>query len=722
MTTTHPSALAFSVFRDAPSVIDGLAHYVVECAAAAIEARGVFRVALSGGGTPRPLYERLASPEFSKQIDWSKVHVFFCDDRCVPADDAASNARLVDESLTGQVPIPKGQVHIMDGAADPASAAAKYSEALGAEPLDLALMGMGGDGHTASLFPGGQELQEGQQRCVPSTSPVAPTSRLTLTLPVFAEARQVVFLVLGADKAARVAEVEAQASGVHDPLKDLPAALVCALAAKAGRAARWFVDEGAASALPAGGAASLADFGMIGLAVMGRNLAMNVMDRDFEVAVWNLEPELMRSAVAETEGRLMGTASLAELVASLERPRRIMMMIMAGKPVDMVLDALVPLLDEGDIVIDGGNSWFEDTRRREQRMREAGFRFVGVGVSGGEEGARNGPALMPGGDADAYERIRPVMEAIAAKTEYGACVTHVGTDGAGHFVKMVHNGIEYADMQFIAEAYDVMQRRLGMGPEALAGTFAKWNEGPLASFLIEITAKILEKPDPNGGWLIDRVLDKAGQKGTGRMTAKVALDLGVSIPSIAAAIDARVLSSMKAQRTQFAEVLAGPPEAGDAAASITVDDVEAALFAAKAGAYAQGMALIAAGAEHYGWSINSSEIARIWTGGCIIRARFLETMTAAWNRRADLPNLLVDEIVRKEIDDRQVAWRKVVGAAVASGIPVPGMAASLAYFDSLRSARLPQNMVQAQRDAFGAHTYQTVDQPDGPFVHTDWLG
>ena len=721
MTSNQRSAMAFSVFPDAPSVIDSLAHLFVERAAAAIEARGVFRVALSGGGTPRPLYERLAEPETSKRVDWAKVHVFFCDDRCVPADDAASNARLVDESLTGSVPIPAGQVHIMDGVADPATGAAAYAEVLGSEPLDLALMGMGGDGHTASLFPGGAELTEMEQRVVPSTSPVAPTSRLTLTLPVFTEARELVFLVLGADKAQRVAEIDAQ---TRDGAV-LPAALVCAHAAKAGRRARWFLDAGAASALESDGAAGLADFGMIGLAVMGRNLALNVLDHGFDVAVWNLEPELTRTAVAEsaeagTQVRLGGTATLAELVASLERPRRIMMMIMAGKPVDMVLDSLEPLLDEGDIVIDGGNSWFEDTRRREARMREVGIRFVGVGVSGGEEGARYGPALMPGGDAEAYGRIRPVMEAIAAKTEHGACVTHVGTDGAGHFVKMVHNGIEYADMQFIAEAYDVMQRRLGMGPEALAETFARWNEGPLASFLIEITAKILAKPDPDGGWLIDRVLDKAGQKGTGRMTAKVALDLGVSVPSIAAAIDARVLSSMKAERMEYADVLPGPVVDGEP--GITVDDVEAALFAAKVGAYAQGMALIEAGAKHYGWSINPAEIARIWTGGCIIRARFLETMTAAWNRRADLPNLLVDETVLKGLDERQGAWRRVVGAAVTSGIPVPGMAASLAYYDSLRCARLPQNMVQAQRDAFGAHTYQTVDDPDGPFVHSDWLG
>lgn len=713
MTSNTSRALALSVFPDAATTIEGLAQLFIERAAAAVEARGTFRVALSGGGTPRPLYERLAEAECADRVDWAKVHVFFCDERCVSADDPASNAALVRQSLTDHVPIPAGQVHIMDGTLPPAEGASAYAEVLGDEPLDLALLGMGGDGHTASLFPGGAELEVSDARVAAAVSPIAPADRITLTIRTLGACRELVFLVLGADKAGRVAEVESQVRGEAI----LPAARVSA----AGTRARWFVDAPAAASLESAGAHVLADFGMIGLAVMGRNLSLNVLDRGFDVAVWNLEPELTRRATQESEGKLTGTATLAELVATLERPRRIMMMIQAGRPVDMVLDSLEPLLDEDDIVIDGGNSWFEDTRRREARMAKVGIRFVGVGVSGGEEGARNGPALMPGGDADAYERIRPVMEAIAAKTEHGSCVTHVGADGAGHFVKMVHNGIEYADMQFIAEAYDVLQGRLGMGPVELAATFKRWNEGPLASFLVEITASIFGKADPgsSSGWLVDSVLDKAGQKGTGRWTAQVALDLGVSIPSIAAAIDARVLSSMKADRERFSKVLSGPVSVPDA--TITVDDVEAALFAAKIGAYAQGMALIQAGADQYGWSINSVEIARIWTGGCIIRARFLETMMGAWQRDPNLANLMVDEEVRVELDSRQAAWRRVVGSAVSAGIPVPGMASSLAYYDALRSARLPQNLVQAQRDAFGAHTYQKVDDPDGPFVHSEWL-
>lgn len=716
MTTTTSRPLALSVFPDAPATIEALAELVIERAAAAIAARGVFRVALSGGGTPRPLYERLAGPECAERIDWAKVHVFFCDERCVPGDDAASNAALVRQSLTSHVAIPADHVHTMDGTLGPVEGAAAYEKVLGDEPLDLALLGMGGDGHTASLFPGGAELDVDEARVAAATSPVAPADRITLTLRALGEARELVFLALGADKAKRLAEVEGQARG--ETMRG-ESVLPAARASLAGPRGRWFVDAPAASALESGGAHALADFGMIGLAVMGRNLSLNVLDRGFDVAVWNLEPELTRRAVGESHGKLTGTATLAEFVATLERPRRIMMMIQAGRPVDMVLDSLEPLLDEGDIVIDGGNSWFEDTRRREARMSKMGVRFVGVGVSGGEEGARNGPALMPGGDADAYERIRPVMEAIAAKTEHGACVTHVGADGAGHFVKMVHNGIEYADMQFIAEAYDVLQRRLGLGPEELAATFRRWNKGPLASFLVQITASIFAKSDADGGWLVDRVLDKAGQKGTGRWTAQVALDLGVSIPSIAAAIDARVLSSMKADRVRFAKVLKGPVVSVDP--GITVEDVEAALYAAKIGAYAQGMALIHAGAEQYGWSIDSEEIARIWTGGCIIRARFLETMMEAWRRNPSLSNLMVDSEVSKELDRSQDAWRRVVGSAVSAGIPVPGMAASLAYYDALRSERLPQNLVQAQRDAFGAHTYQRVDDPDGPFVHSEWL-
>ncbi len=468
-------------------------------------------------------------------------------------------------------------------------------------------------------------------------------------------------------------------------------------------------------------------FGMLGVGVMGRNLAWNVADHGYTVAAWNREQDMLDEVLAAAPGRLHGTRTLAEFVSVLERPRRIMIMITAGKPVDLVLDALEPLLEAGDIVIDGGNSWFEDTERREQRLTARGMNFFGVGVSGGEDGARHGPSLMPGGKAESYPRIQPILEAIAARTEAGACVTHVGPGGAGHFVKMVHNGIEYADMQFIAEAYDVLRRLGGLDAPALARTFKAWNQGPLESFLIEITGQVFDKADPrSGGWLVDHVLDQAGQKGTGRWTAEIALKLGVSIPSIAAAIDARVLSSMKPARVAASTVLRGPSDPPAVAAALgpsvaLADAVHDALLAAKIVAYAQGTALIRAASDHYRWGISLQEVARIWKGGCIIRARFLDTIMRAYQRQPGLDNLLLDEAIRDQVHGAQAAWRRVVGLAQGHGIPVPAMAASLAYYDSYRTASLPQNLTQAQRDAFGAHTYQRSDAPDEGFVHTDWL-
>jgi 6-phosphogluconate dehydrogenase len=468
---------------------------------------------------------------------------------------------------------------------------------------------------------------------------------------------------------------------------------------------------------------SKAQFGMIGLAVMGRSLAMNIADHGFSVAVWNLETDVMKQVVADSGSKLIGHEALKDFVAGLERPRKIMMMIKAGKPVDLVIADLLPLLDAGDIVIEGGNSWFQDTRRREELLTSKGMNFFGVGVSGGEEGARRGPSLMAGGKPEAYSLIAPVLEAIAAKTDSGACVAHCGTDGAGHFVKMVHNGIEYADMQCIAEAYHVLKTLGGFEPAQLGDIFAKYNEGPLESFLIEITAKIFRVMDPRGeGHLVDKVLDRAGQKGTGKWTAQVALDLGVAIPSIAASIDARVLSSMKPERVSASKIMKGPIRG---TIQITKDElvgaVQDALYAAKIGAYAQGMALIGAAAREYGWSTRLEECARIWKGGCIIRARFLDTIMKAYQRDPNLPNLLSDEEVRNRLQSVQGAWRRVVGLAQQQGVPVPAMSAGLAYYDSYRTANLPQNLTQAQRDAFGAHTYQRNDESDGPFVHSQWL-
>ncbi|HVU51002.1 MAG TPA: NADP-dependent phosphogluconate dehydrogenase [Polyangia bacterium] len=467
------------------------------------------------------------------------------------------------------------------------------------------------------------------------------------------------------------------------------------------------------------------EFGVIGLAVMGRNLALNINDHGFSVAAWNLEQPMTDKFLADNKGRtLTGTRSLAELVGALEKPRRILMMIMAGKPVDSVLEQLKPILDKGDIVIDGGNTHFTETRRREADLAKLGINFVGMGVSGGEEGARHGPSLMPGGTVEAWERLKPVLESIAAKTESGPCVTHCGPDGAGHYVKMVHNGIEYGDMQLIAEAYDLMSRGLGMPAPEIGEVFARWNEGALASFLVELTAKVLAVKDQETGKpLVDLVQDKAGQKGTGKWTAELSLDLGVPIPTITAAIDGRVLSSMKSQRVAAEKRIRGvvgprPPAAEKQAMIAAIHD---ALLASKICSYAQGMQLIRAGSDAYKWNISMKETARIWKGGCIIRARLLDNIMKAYERAPDLANLLLDEDFEGRLHDAQANWRKALGVAQSLGIPTPSFSASLAYFDSYRTARLPQNLTQAQRDAFGAHTYERTDHPERGFVHSEWL-
>jgi 6-phosphogluconate dehydrogenase len=471
--------------------------------------------------------------------------------------------------------------------------------------------------------------------------------------------------------------------------------------------------------------AGKSEFGVIGLAVMGRNLALNINDHGFSVAAWNLEQPMTDKFIAENQGRtLTGTKSLAELVGALEKPRRILMMIMAGKPVDSVLEQLKPILDKGDIVIDGGNTHFSETRRREADLAKLGINFVGMGVSGGEEGARHGPALMPGGTVEAWERLKPVLEAIAAKSDSGPCVTHCGPDGAGHFVKMVHNGIEYGDMQLIAEAYDVLSRGLGMTAPEIGEVFAKWNEGSLASFLVELTGKVLMvKDEETGKPLVDLVQDKAGQKGTGKWTAELSLDLGIPIPTITAAIDARVLSSMKDQRVaaekRVRSVVGARPAASEKKALI--DAVHDALLAAKICSYAQGMQLIRAGSDAYKWNISMKETARIWKAGCIIRARLLDNIMKAYERAADLKNLLLDEDFEGRMFAAQPNWRRAIGVAQNLGIPTPAFSASLAYFDSYRTARLPQNVTQAQRDAFGAHTYERTDHPERGFVHSEWL-
>ncbi|WP_054005323.1 NADP-dependent phosphogluconate dehydrogenase [Cypionkella psychrotolerans] len=471
---------------------------------------------------------------------------------------------------------------------------------------------------------------------------------------------------------------------------------------------------------------SRADIGVIGLGVMGSNLALNIEDHGFRVALWNLTHASVTRLIEDSDAnrQFVGTRTLEEFAAVLDRPRRILLMIKAGAPVNEMLEKLAPLLAPDDVIVDGGNSLFTDTQRREVFLRASGVRFIGMGVSGGEEGARNGPSLMPGGDRTAYNHLRPILESIAAKTDSGPCVTYVGPDGAGHFVKTVHNGIEYGVMQLIAEAYDLLRRGLGLSAAQTSAIFANWNGGPLASYLIEIAAQVLSVRDPEtGNPLVEMILDQAGQKGTGKWTAQAALDLGVPVPTIAAAIDARVLSSMKAERVHASQLLVS-----DATARMAGDtdelarSIRDALGAAIACTYAQGFALLRAASAEYDWDVDMREIARIWKGGCIIRARLLDPIIQAFGRAPDLANLLLDADFRPEVLAGEAALRLTIGTAVEHGIPVPGLSATLGYFDSYRSAVLPQNLTQAQRDLFGAHTYQRIDRPDAGFVHTDWPG
>ena len=467
-----------------------------------------------------------------------------------------------------------------------------------------------------------------------------------------------------------------------------------------------------------------ASFGVMGLGVMGSSLAQNIEDHDFSVAVWNLEPEWTDRFMEETAGhQFVATKEIKEFVEALERPRRILIMIKAGDPVDQTLEKLVPLLDQGDIVIDGGNSWFQNTRRREAMMSKHGFHFVGMGVSGGEEGARFGPSLMPGGSTFAWERLQPILEAIAAKTDSGPCVTHVGPDGAGHFVKMVHNGIEYGDMQVMAEIYDVLRRVGDLDNPAIADVFGRWNEGILQSFLVEITARIFTvMDDQTGNHLVDMVEDKAGQKGTGRLTVSLALDLGVAVPTIAAAVDARILSSLRDERKVAAPLLAGPTDGlFDGTGAELIDACHDAMLLARICSYAQGMNMIRQGSDEYDWNIDLKEIARIWKGGCIIRSRLLDTIMKAFGDGEPVRNLILADEMRAHAERSHPALRRVLAVAQNAGVPTPALSASLAWYDAYRTESLPQNLTQAQRDAFGAHTYRRNDRDDGESFHTEWL-
>jgi 6-phosphogluconate dehydrogenase len=477
-------------------------------------------------------------------------------------------------------------------------------------------------------------------------------------------------------------------------------------------------------------ASPTADIGLIGLAVMGENLVLNMESHGFTVAVFNRTTSKVDDFVnGRGKGKkIIGTHSVKDLVASLKKPRKVMIMVKAGAAVDAVIHEVAPLLEKGDILIDGGNTHFPDTTRRMKELSAKGIHYIGTGVSGGEEGALKGPSIMPGGDEKAWPAVKPIFQSIAAKVKdhdgkEAPCCDWVGPEGAGHFVKMVHNGIEYGDMQLICEAYQLLRDQCGLAPAELQKVFAKWNKGVLDSYLIEITADIFGYTDPDTGKpLVDMILDKAGQKGTGKWTVDSATENGVPLTLIAEAVFARCLSAQKDERVAAAPLLAGPPNNKVSDCDQFVNDVEMALYASKIVSYAQGYALMAAQAKESGWTLNNGGIALMWRGGCIIRSAFLGNIKKAFDNNPKLVNLMIDPYFAAELGRAQHGWRRAVAAGVTSGIPLPAMASALSYYDGYRSARLPANLLQAQRDYFGAHTYERTDKPRGQFFHTNWTG
>lgn len=469
----------------------------------------------------------------------------------------------------------------------------------------------------------------------------------------------------------------------------------------------------------------LADIGLIGLAVMGENLVLNMESKGFKVAVFNRTVAKVDKFInGRGAGKnFIGTHSIEELVKSLKRPRKVMMLVKAGEAVDDFIEQIMPYLEPGDIIIDGGNTHFPDTNRRTAYVESKGFLYIGTGVSGGEEGALLGPSIMPGGSNAAWEHVKPIFQAISAKVEDGSpCCEWVGENGAGHFVKMVHNGIEYGDMQLICEAYQIMKEYLGMSHDEMHEIFKEWNDGELDSYLIEITRDILGFKDENGEPIVEKILDTAGQKGTGKWTGVAALDLGIPLTLIGEAVFARCLSAIKEERVEASKILSGPQPLFDGDKKAFIEDIKNALYASKIVSYAQGYALMNAAAEEFGWDLNYGGIAMMWRGGCIIRSVFLGKIKDAFDSNPNLKNLLLDPFFKETIEGAQASWRRVAAAAVSNGIPVPSLTTALAYFDGYRSERLPANLLQAQRDYFGAHMYERVDKPRGEFFHTNWTG
>ncbi len=470
--------------------------------------------------------------------------------------------------------------------------------------------------------------------------------------------------------------------------------------------------------------AAVADIGLVGLAVMGQNLVLNMDDNGYTVAVYNRTTSKVDDFLAgPAKGtKVVGCQNLKDFVESLKAPRRVMLMVKAGPVVDAFIEQLLPYLEKGDIIIDGGNSLYTDSNRRTHDLKEKGILFIGSGVSGGEEGARFGPSIMPGGNKGAWESVKPIFQAISAKVDGEPCCDWVGNDGAGHYVKMVHNGIEYGDMQLICEAYQMMKEGLGMDNDAIQKVFAEWDEGVLDSYLIEITKEILTKKDEDGSPLVEKILDTAGQKGTGKWTGINALDLGIPLTLIGESVFARCLSARKEERVAASKVLPGLAAKFDGDRGEMVDAIRDALYASKIISYAQGYMLMREAASVYGWDLNYGGIALMWRGGCIIRSQFLKNIRDAFEKDADLENLLLDDFFIAAITSAIPGWRKAVSTSIALGVPTPALASALSFYDGYRSARLPANLLQAQRDYFGAHTYERIDKPRGEHFHTNWTG
>ena len=468
------------------------------------------------------------------------------------------------------------------------------------------------------------------------------------------------------------------------------------------------------------------DIGLIGLAVMGQNLVLNMSDHGYSVSVYNRTTEKVDAFLkgpAAGQGNISGSYSLQEFIGQLKTPRKVMLMVKAGEVVDHFINQLVPLLTRGDIIIDGGNSFYSDTNRRTKDLSEKGILFIGTGVSGGEEGARMGPSIMPGGAAEAWPHVKNIFQDISAKTESGEpCCEWVGENGAGHYVKMVHNGIEYGDMQLINEAYHLMKSGLGYEADEMSSIFSKWNKGPLDSYLIEITKNILAFRDGDGSVLLEKIMDTAGQKGTGKWTGISALDMGVPVTLIGESVFSRCLSAMKEERTEASKILKGPGRKFTGNPDEFVSDLEKALLASKIVSYAQGFMLLREAAKENSWKLNYGGIALMWRGGCIIRSAFLGEIKEAYDKNPELNNILLDDYFMKVIEDAQISWGRVVVKAFELGIPVPAMSAALSFYDGYRCERLPANLLQAQRDYFGAHTYERIDKRRGDFFHTDWSG